>query len=140
MQRLQQRSQRLDELGQRLLRATDLILLRHNRRLELLQHRLLTQSPDKRLERLRLTEQQLETRLRRAMQQILDSRRSRLAQLARDLNTLSPLNTLGRGYAIVQRERDGQILRQAGEAEPGEQVKARLAEGSLICRVIERED
>ena len=140
MQRLQQRSQRLDELGQRLLRATYLVLLRHNRRLELLQHRLLSQSPEKRLERLRLTEQQLETRLRRAMQQILDSRRTRLAQQARDLHTLSPLNTLGRGYAIVQRERDDQILRQAGEAEPGEQIRARLAEGSLVCRVIERED
>jgi exodeoxyribonuclease VII large subunit len=140
MQRLQQRAQRLDELGQRLLRATDLILLRHNRRLELLQHRLLSQSPDKRLERLRLAEQQLDTRLHRAMSQILENRRNRLAQQARDLQTLSPLNTLGRGYAIVQRERDGQILRHASETEPGEQVRARLAEGSLICKVINRED
>ncbi len=138
-QRLQQRAQRLDELGQRLLRAADLILLRHERRLELLQHRLLGQSPSKRLERLRLLQQQLDSRLHRAMRERLDRARSRLAQQARDLHTLSPLNTLGRGYAIVLRERDGRIIRAAGEVEQGERIRARLAEGSLVCQVVSSE-
>jgi exodeoxyribonuclease VII large subunit len=138
-QRLQQRAQRLDELGQRLLRATDLILLRQNQRLERVQHRLLSQSPAKRLERLRLTEQQLNTRLRKAIHQLLDNTRTKLTQHARDLHNLSPLNTLGRGYAIVLREQDQRILRTASEVATGEQIRARLAEGSLICEVISSE-
>ncbi len=138
-QRLQQRAQRLDELAQRLLRTTDLLLLRHNRRLEQLQTRLFSHSPGKRLERLRMIHQQLDGRLRTAMQRRLETARNRLAQQARDLHTLSPLNTLSRGYAIVVRQRDGQIVRAAKEVAPGERVKARLAEGTLLCEVIDRE-
>ena len=137
-QRLQQRAQRLDELGQRMLRATDLMLLRHNRRLEQLRNRLLQQSPRQRLERLRSRQQQLDDRLQRAVRQRIDSLRQRLGQQARDLHTLSPLNTLGRGYAIVMRQQDEHILRAASEVEPGERVRVRLAEGSLVCEVITR--
>ncbi|MEJ2393230.1 MAG: exodeoxyribonuclease VII large subunit [Candidatus Thiodiazotropha sp.] len=138
-QRLQQRAQRLDELGQRLLRTTELILLRQSRRLELLQHRLLSQSPEKRLERLRQTHQQLDARLHRAIQQRLEQTRQRLAQRARDLHTLSPLNTLARGYAIVRRLEDGSIVRQASQVKPGERIETRLSEGSLISQVIDQE-
>jgi exodeoxyribonuclease VII large subunit len=138
-QRLQQRAQRLDELGQRLLRTTELILLRQSRRLELLQHRLLSQSPEKRLERLRQTHQQLDARLHRAMQQRLEQTRQRLAQRARDLHTLSPLNTLARGYAIVRRLEDGSLVRQASQVKPGARIETRLAEGSLISQVIDQE-
>ncbi|MEJ2455788.1 MAG: exodeoxyribonuclease VII large subunit [Candidatus Thiodiazotropha sp.] len=138
-QRLQQRAQRLDELAQRLLRSTDLLLLRHNRRLEQLQTRLFSHSPDKRLERLRISHQQLDGRLRASMQKRLETARNTLAQQARDLHTLSPLNTLSRGYAIVSRQQDGRIIRAATDVAPGEQVKARLSRGSLLCEVIDRE-
>jgi exodeoxyribonuclease VII large subunit len=138
-QRLQQRAQRLDELGQRLWRAADLLLLHHKRRLEQLQSRLMNQSPGKRLERLRLLHQALDERLRGGMATRLETARSRLAQQARDLHTLSPLNTLARGYAIVSRKRDGKIVRAASEVELGESVKAQLSEGNLLCEVISRE-
>jgi exodeoxyribonuclease VII large subunit len=138
-QRLQQRAQRVDELGQRLLRATDLFLLRHNRGLEQLQIRLMHQSPAKQLERLRLIQQGLDERLRRGITNKFETIRGRLAQQARDLHTLSPLNTLARGYAIVLREWDGGIVRAATEVKPGESVKAQLAEGSLICEVLRQE-
>lgn len=138
-QRLQQRAQRLDELSQRLWRAADLRLMRYSRRLEQLQARLAAQSPAKRLERLHLAHQGLDERLRRSMRERIETLRIRLAQQARDLHTLSPLNTLGRGYAIVIRQQDQQIVRAAGEVEPGERITARLADGSLICEVIDKD-
>ncbi len=137
-QRLQQRAQRLDDLGQRLARAADLLLLRHNRRLEQLLGRLRLQSPAKRLEHLHLLHRTLGERLHRGMQQRLETSKARLAQQARDLHTLSPLNTLGRGYAIVSRERDGSIVRTASDVEIGDSIRARLTEGSLLCEVISK--
>jgi exodeoxyribonuclease VII large subunit len=73
------------------------------------------------------------------MQRRLETARTRLAQQARDLHTLSPLNTLSRGYAIVIRQRDGQIVRAAKEVEAGERIEARLSQGALLCEVIDRE-
>jgi exodeoxyribonuclease VII large subunit len=73
------------------------------------------------------------------MRQRLETARTRLSQQVRDLHTLSPLNTLARGYAIVSQEHGGKIVRAASEVEPGDSIKARLAEGSLICEVVSRE-
>ncbi|MEJ2693212.1 MAG: exodeoxyribonuclease VII large subunit [Candidatus Thiodiazotropha sp.] len=137
-QRLQQRAQRLDELGQRLRRAADSRLRQPAQQLEQLRHRLAGHSPAIRLERLTLEQRQLAERLRRAILLRLEREQARFGRLARDLHTLSPLNTLARGYAIVQRQEGGRIVRQADEVAVGERVSTRLAEGSLICEVIDK--
>jgi exodeoxyribonuclease VII large subunit len=55
----------------------------------------------------------------------------------KSLDTVSPLATLYRGYAIVTRQTDGHVVQAAAGVTPGEQVTARLAEGRLLCTVDE---
>ncbi len=57
--------------------------------------------------------------------------RSRLAQLAGRLDSLSPLAVLDRGYALVRRARDGAIPRTADQLARGERLAIRLAEARL---------
>jgi exodeoxyribonuclease VII large subunit len=52
------------------------------------------------------------------------------------LNTLSPLATLARGFAIVTRVADGSVLRAASDATVGEDIDARLGVGVLRARVV----
>ncbi|MET8146934.1 exodeoxyribonuclease VII large subunit [Actinoplanes sp. NPDC049668] len=70
----------------------------------------------------------LEQRLRRAD----DDLRHTLARL----RGLSPMATLQRGYAIVQRA-DGHVVRAAGEVETGDVLRVRLADGELRAGVRE---
>lgn len=58
----------------------------------------------------------------------------RLRGLARSLETVSPLATVARGYAILQHE-DGRVVRSVGEAAVGDPLAARLADGRLRLRV-----
>lgn len=132
--RLRNQAQRLDELEQRLKFAVQ-ACLRHNtarlaQRLARLQHH----APTQRLAQLRTHSVQLTQRLHAALRLQLSQRRGQLTSLARALDAVSPLATLGRGYALVMRA-DGSVLRRAGDATIGERVEARLAEGQLICRV-----
>jgi exodeoxyribonuclease VII large subunit len=53
---------------------------------------------------------------------------------AERLQNLSPLAILARGYSIVQ-TKDGRILRKAEEVSAGDELRARLSQGQLICRV-----
>ncbi len=138
-QRTQQRAQQLDDLGLRLRNAMERHLLVYRHRLAQADHRLLSHSPEKRLTQLKNTYQRLEERLHRSIGEQLELRRNHLHQLARDLHTLSPLNTLGRGYALVLRDRDGKILRSHEEVRPGERVTARLSQGRLHCEVVDSE-
>jgi len=72
-----------------------------------------------------------------ALQRVLEARRSELGRLGAQMAALSPLAVLDRGYAMVQR--DGQILRAASGAAPGESLRVRLARGSLVVTVDEVE-
>lgn len=69
----------------------------------------------------------------------LEERRARLEVAVASLDALSPLNVLGRGYALTQDAR-GRVLRSARRVGVGERVRVRLAEGQLVCRVEEVED
>ena len=91
--------------------------------------------PQLRLERggnrLALLGQRLDTALRRRLEQ----RSLRLQGLVRALESVSPLATLSRGYAVLRDADSGMLLRRAADAREGQRVDAQLAEGSLRLRV-----
>jgi len=63
-----------------------------------------------------------------------ERRNLHLAELARALNAVSPLDVLKRGYAILFDE-SGRVLRSATGVRGGERVRARLADGELELKV-----
>lgn len=79
--------------------------------------------------------QLLAQRLHAAPVRALGQQRLHLQGLARALAGMSPLATLGRGYAILQRETDGGVVRGPADTAAGEILRARLANGALRLRV-----
>ncbi|EQL39306.1 exodeoxyribonuclease [Pseudomonas aeruginosa VRFPA03] len=133
-ERLRQQAQRLDDLDMRLRRAFERQLAVRHERLVRLETRLAAQHPGRTLALLRQKLDSLAARLPRAAREVLKDRRQRLEGLAQTLNVVSPLATLGRGYSILLDER-GRAIRDAGQTQPGQRLKARLAEGELEVRV-----
>ena len=64
----------------------------------------------------------------RAVVRLVPARRQRLGQVKRQLDALSPLNVLGRGYAIVEGA-DGRIRTRAADLRPGERARVRMRDG-----------
>ena len=58
-----------------------------------------------------------------------------LAKAAARLEALSPLAVLSRGYALVRRERYGEIVRTAAQLSAGERVDVRVAEAEIAAVV-----
>lgn len=133
-ERLQQQAQRLDDLELRLRRAMQRHLQDSAERLARLDTRLAAQHPERLLGLLRQRLEHLGERLPRAMQGTLRERRQRLEAAAQTLQAVSPLATLGRGYAILLDDR-GRAIRAAAQTQPGQHLHARLAEGGLELRV-----
>ncbi|QTS85413.1 exodeoxyribonuclease VII large subunit [Ectopseudomonas khazarica] len=133
-ERLRQQAQRLDDLDMRLRRAFNQQLASQRERLARLDARLAAQHPGRSLALLRQRLDGLAERLPRAMQGQLRNQRQRLGALAGQLQIVSPLATLGRGYSILLDER-GQAVRSAVQTQPGQRLKARLSEGELDVRV-----
>ena len=132
---LERRQQRTDDLERRLGEAMErrLRALRHRR--DLAWSRLHHLSPAHRLAGLAQRLANLEGRLRRLPTRLIALRREHLAGLALALDALSPLGTLARGYAILRRVPEGEVIRDAAQVAEGDLVEARLGRGGFTARV-----
>jgi exodeoxyribonuclease VII large subunit len=134
-QLLRQQAQRLDELEQRYRLSIRIHINKLNSFVQHAHATLLQHTPRHRIEQIRLQHNALEQRLRTSMHALLKERQRRFASVCRALDTVSPLATLERGYAIVNRAGEQEILRRADSVQAGDQVEARLSEGQLLCTV-----
>jgi len=133
--RVQDWSQRLDETQQRFAIALQHRLRYGQARLAQLDTRLKGVNPAARLINSQQQLKYLSQRGLAGMRQQLERKSRSLGILARALDTVSPLATLQRGYAIVSRTQDGKILRDSAQTRPGERIRARLSKGQLLCNV-----
>jgi exodeoxyribonuclease VII large subunit len=78
---------------------------------------------------------ELDQQALRAMQRRLAAASDRVAATAARLESLSPLAVLARGFSVTTRERDGRLVRDAGEVQSGEDIRTRLASGEIVSRV-----
>ncbi|KAA2285512.1 exodeoxyribonuclease VII large subunit [Arenimonas fontis] len=136
--RLERGRHRLEDLRHRLAAAGRQALQPRRDRLAHLLRRLDQGHPQRRLELLRQRLLRAAGRLDALPARLLPPRRLRLEGLGRALAGVSPLATLQRGYAILQRP-DGRVLTDSADAQLDDRLTARLARGSLQLRV-ERKD
>ncbi len=71
----------------------------------------------------------------RLLQHNIDVRTERARGLAGRLELLSPLDTVRRGYAIVQRRDDGSVVREVEQIDVGETVDVTLSRGGFDAQV-----
>jgi exodeoxyribonuclease VII large subunit len=79
----------------------------------------------------------LEMRATRAMGNQLTRSQDRLAAAAGQLESLSPLAVLGRGYSVTQRTATGQVATDAASLTIGDTLTTRLARGVVASEVTE---
>jgi len=123
------------ELGLRLAHAMRSRAARHAQRFDGLRRRLERRD-------VRRVVADLTTRLVRAdgtLRSLVTARRlaweARVQSLAAQLDAMSPLAVLGRGYAVCWNETRTSIIRSARAVERGDAVRVTLADGELACRV-----
>jgi len=130
------RQQRVDELRFRMEAAWSAGNRSVSEQLHLLTARLLRQDATHHLQLLRERLSILESRLVRSQQSQIHHDSIQLQGLTRQLNTLSPLAVLNRGYALVFDE-TGSLVKKASSLLPNQRLVTRLAEGSVESRVTE---
>ncbi len=138
--RLEQLAQTADRLGQRLEQSMQRRLRDQARLLERRRAALWAAAPNRRLRERRLRLAALEQRLQGLGRLLLIGRGQRLQSLAGRLDALSPLAVLRRGYAIVTREPDHAVLREASQVSRGQAIHIRLGKGFVHASVTEISD
>jgi exodeoxyribonuclease VII large subunit len=136
--RLAQQQQRVDDLERRLAGALRSELHGARGRVADIFARLVRHSPDRLVRDLRVRHELLAERLRHALQECVARAQHRLRLAQRTLDTVSPLATLARGFAIVTRPADGTLVGDAAQVNVGDDIEARLDRGRLRARVLDK--
>ncbi|PKM13760.1 MAG: exodeoxyribonuclease VII large subunit [Gammaproteobacteria bacterium HGW-Gammaproteobacteria-3] len=134
-QKLMRNAQRLDELESRLARAVQ-HRLRHARSTLAGQTAKFRQhSPMPRINALSVRQQHLQGRLLAALSHKIERLDRQLLQASQTLHAVSPLATLGRGYALVTEAQSGVVIRSTEQLSKGDLVHTRLAHGHFNSRI-----
>lgn len=76
-----------------------------------------------------------EARLKRALGFRVDQVGQKIRLLAAQIESLSPLAVLGRGYSLTWRTADRRLVRDAAQLQPGDELLTRFARGEAASRV-----
>ena len=133
--RLQEAAQRTDDMVDRLREMLQQLLTAGRERVHEVQRDLSGLNPILAIKQGLATVPQFSKRIEGQMGVILAQHRHRVHATLAQLNTLSPLAILGRGYSILQTVPAGQILHRANDVEVGQELEAQLASGRLSCMV-----
>ncbi len=132
--RLQENAQTLDRLESQIKHAMINQLQRHRTELNLCQRTLAANSP---VSLLRDSTRRLESgrhQLRAAIKSQLLQANGRLEQLVRNLNAISPLAVLARGYSLTSDDNNA-LLRNSKQVQLDDRIQTRLADGHLTSIV-----
>jgi exodeoxyribonuclease VII large subunit len=130
-------AQRLDDQSARLRQAVTGSLGRRKERLVALARHLRLVNPALQVERGRERIITLFARMEMGERRILDGCHEQTAVFSARLNTLSPLETLGRGYAVVRTYPHRRLVRDGADLAPGDRLELVLHRGRALCLVEE---
>ncbi len=130
----------LNSLTSRIIRLGRRSLEDLGQSLDWLSRRLVQTSPSVALQHSATRLAGLQQRLSSAAKSSVSDVSHRLQLAMRGLHSVSPLATLERGYAIVEDATSGKVLMSASDATPGDDIRARLADGELIATVKKNDD
>jgi exodeoxyribonuclease VII large subunit len=131
------RQQRVDELQYQLDAAWHRQSRQMAERLQKLEGRLLRQDVSHHLRTVRERLSTLDGRIGRAQQELLLRAQAKHARADGQLQILSPLAVLSRGYALVFDE-EGGLVRESSSVQDGAVITTRFAHSTVTSRVLER--
>ena len=131
-----QQAERIDYLQLALRNILQEKLQQSQRRLAQTESKLARLHPEQRIKLLNSQLSHLKQKLNEQIKVNVKHKSMQTGALIRQLDALSPLKVMARGYSLTYTE-DGQLLKDVDQAEVGGRVEVKVENGSLACTVDE---
>lgn len=131
--------QQLDAKRQAMQKAMQGILQQQEERMRHMRQRLFLAGPQRTVQERQQQLAQLSEQLGNAMQHIIEEKQRVLQRHMSQLDVLSPLSVLERGYAVLQ-DAQGHNIVHVRQVQPGQMIAAQLAQGRIWAKVERMEE
>ncbi|SDW33069.1 exodeoxyribonuclease VII large subunit [Paenibacillus sp. CF384] len=132
---LLQHAERLDRTEERLKARAIRFAEKHRERYDALNRALTRVHPGAQAVLAAKQLERLTARLDSTMQQGLKARRVQLLASIRQLDALSPLKVMSRGYSLVYDDKDQKLIKSVSDVQLGDLLHVKVADGQLECQV-----
>ena len=95
-------------------------------------------SPDRRIQSERQRVDELARRVHASLFHHIQLQSSHVRGMQKRLAALNPMAVLARGYAVVTRKEDGNVVSRVEQAEQGKQIQVRISDGQFDAEIINR--
>lgn len=133
----EQKLEQLDKKTEQLVRSAQKLFSLKTSELEHIERRLQRNRPQDKLEAAHERQEKAAKALFRAMSVILAKKQAEFTHKLSQLEALSPLKIMERGYSLTYGP-DGSLLKSAADIQVEEKVTVKLADGALICEVVDK--
>ncbi|WP_407074311.1 exodeoxyribonuclease VII large subunit [Paenibacillus lacisoli] len=130
-----QHAERLDMLRQRLQRTVEARSRLSAEKTARLRHALERFNPREQIKAARRQTDSSRRQLENGMLGMMRSRSQQLSSAMRQLDALSPLKVMARGYSLVYDEKESKLIKSLHDVQPGDLIKIKVSDGQLDCQV-----
>lgn len=140
LKHLAQPTQKLDRLQEQLLFRMKQHLQFSYQKVMKLEQAIISHHPGGRIKHMHEKVSSLRRQLHTSANHNLMKWQTRLQSNIRQLDALSPLKVMQRGYSLVYDEKEKAIIKSIKQLQPGDPIKVRLTDGKLDCQVWSMEE
>lgn len=134
----EQKMEQVDKATERLIRGAELVFLKQRDTYDALKRRIERNHPHELVIEASKQRERIEKQINRAMAGILSAKQKDFSQMIATLEALSPLKVMDRGYSLVYDD-EGQLVKSVNQVTSDDKIKVRMADGSLLCKVMDAE-
>ena len=135
----EQKLEQLDRATELLVTNSQKLLAVKMTQLEQLEKRISRNHPDEKIQKAKEEQNKQTKALYRAMSIVLSNKQAEFKSTLSTLQALSPLKIMERGYSLTYNDK-GNLVKSIQHVEVKDHVKITLADGTLNCQVVEKEE
>ncbi len=134
--KIENNKRHIEHIRQKLEHMITFKISNYRQAVSLAEEKVKNNSPSIKITNLKTKVETLQARLKNSIKNNIEFKQQKIESLARNLNAVSPLQTISRGYSVLE-STDKHVVTSTSQVNTGDVITAKVSDGTLECQVMQ---